>query len=162
MNGRPPSLAMSCRAGRRRQRGTAMVEFMIVAPLLFLLVFAGAELGRLVQQHETLIKTARNAVRHVASETAGSLGVVVLTAEIIDDARNLAVYGHTGSSGAPVLPGLSAADVLVTEPVAQHVQVTVNYTYQPLWGGSIPTFGLGDGPISLGLAMSATTVMRTL
>lgn len=151
------------RAWRERERGTAILEFMIVAPLLFLLVFAGAELSRLVQHHETLIKTVRNAARYVASETAGSLGVIVLTSDLIDDARNLAVYGNTGASGEPVLPGFVPTHVTVMSiPASQHIQVTANYTYQPLWGGTIPTFVSGGGAISLSLPMTATTIMRSL
>ena len=147
---------------QRRERGTALVEFMIVSPFLFLILFAGAEFGRLVQHHETLIKTVRNAARYTAEETAGSLGVVVLSDALVNRTKNLAVRGHTGASGDALLPGLDPSNITVSQPVPLHVQVTADYTYQPLWGGSIPTFGLGSGPITLTLDMSATSIMRSL
>ena len=141
---------------RLQQHGTALLEFMIVAPLLFLLVFAGAELGRLIQQHETLIKTVRNAARFAAEETTGSFGGVILTPALVNAARNLTVYGNVGGAGDPLLPGFATTDVTVTNPVAtpNHVEVTATYTYQPFLGGA--------GLINASVPMTATTTMRSL
>jgi Flp pilus assembly protein TadG len=141
---------------RARQHGTAIIEFAIVAPLLFLLVFAGAELGLLIQRHETLIKTVRNAARFAAEETVGSFGGVILTPTLVNGTRNLTVYGNIGGTGDPLLPGFVTTDVTVTSPPAapNHVQVTATYTYQPFLGGA--------GLINAAVPMTATTIMRSL
>ena len=54
----------------RRQRGTATVEFAIVLPLLLVLMFATAELGRLISQYNTLTQSVRDAVRYAAAAAA--------------------------------------------------------------------------------------------
>jgi Flp pilus assembly protein TadG len=138
-----------------------MIEFLFAAPLLLLLVFGVSEIGRLIQHYEILTKSVRVAARYAAGQTTGSLGTIVLTPALKNDIQNLAVYGTTGSAGAPLLPGMSTTDVAVSESAPRHVQVTVNYTYQPLWGGTIPSFGLGSD-ISLTLPMTASSVMRVL
>ena len=143
----------------KRQRGTAIVEFMIVAPLLLLLVIVVAEFARLIQHNEILNQTVRNASRYAAEQTLGSLGTLTLTPALILDIQELAVYGQTAPSGTPMLPGMTIADVSVSQPNAEHVQVTANYTYQALWGGTVPSFGLGSGG---DFSVPLTTVMRTL
>lgn len=148
--------------GRRRQTGTAMIEFLIVAPLLLLLVLGVAEFGRLIQHNEILNKAVRNAARYAAEQTTGSFGTITLTPAVVSRIQNLAVYGQTTAAVTPMLPGLAIDDITVSEPVTNHVQVTANYIYQPLWGGVVPTFGLGGGDITLSLPIIATSIMRAL
>ena len=54
---------MSGMLGRRRSRGQAMVEFALVAPLFFLLVFAIIDFGRYVYTTNGLEQAAREAAR---------------------------------------------------------------------------------------------------
>lgn len=152
----------------QRQQGTAMIEFLIVAPLLLLLVFGVAELGRLVQHNEILNKGVRNAARYAAEQSAGSFGVIILTDALKTRIRNLVVYGLEDGGGDPILPGLDedllnkpeeVIDIVSDPP---HIRVTATYRYRPLWGDSLPTFGLGGGDISLPLSITATSIMRTL
>lgn len=49
---------------RRRGRGQAMVEFAIVAPLFFLLLFGIIEAGRFVFYHEILANATREGARY--------------------------------------------------------------------------------------------------
>ncbi|MFT5393115.1 MAG: Flp pilus assembly protein TadG [Gammaproteobacteria bacterium] len=141
---------------RAKQHGSVIIEFAIVAPLLFLLVFAVSELGVLIQRHETLIKTVRNAARFASEETVGSFGGVILTAPLITSIENLTVYGNIGGGGNPLLPGFVTGDVTVTTVAAvpNHVQVTATYSYQPFLGGA--------GLINAAVPMTATTIMRAL
>ncbi|MOA33493.1 hypothetical protein D3C78_1547920 [compost metagenome] len=66
--------------------------------------------------------------------------------------KNVAVYG-VPSSLAPLIVQVSAPD-------AEHVQVTITYTFIPLIGSGIPSF-IGDG-VALNFPLVATTVMRVL
>jgi len=52
------------RAGADRSRGQAMVEFALVAPLFFLLVFAIIEAGRFILYYETLSNATREGARY--------------------------------------------------------------------------------------------------
>jgi Flp pilus assembly protein TadG len=53
-----------------KRRGAATVEFAIVAPILFLLVFGMIEYGRALQVKQVLTNTAREGARHFADEGA--------------------------------------------------------------------------------------------
>lgn len=46
--------------------GAAMIEFALVAPLLFSLVLGTIEFGQYLQQHHTLVKSARDATRYLS------------------------------------------------------------------------------------------------
>jgi hypothetical protein len=71
------------------------------------------------------------------------------------------VTGNINGSGGALLPGLAAANVTVTTVDSTHVSVSAAYTYQPLLGAALPTFGIGS-PISFSFPLTATIVMRGL
>lgn len=151
--------------GYRRQEGSALVEFAIVAPFMLLLLLGVAELGRAFYQYNIMTKAVRDGARYVAEYAlAGTLGVVYLTPELKQEAQNMVVWGIPAGSGTPLLPGWTPAAVTVSEADAQHVQVSATYAYQPMLGAGakLPTFGLGDGPLSLDFTFHASVVMRAL
>lgn len=146
----------------RNQRGAAMVETIIVAPLLLFLVLLTAEMTNAFVDHNTLSKATRNGARYLAANAAlGTTGVVVLRPEVIDATRNLVVYGNVSGTGTPVLDGLTAANVQVTDLGGNNVQLTTNYAYSGLLGGTLPTFGYGSD-IGLLANLQATVSMRAL
>jgi hypothetical protein len=51
--------------------------------------------------------------------------------------------------------------VTVTDAGGNHVRVTGIYTYQPMLGGSLPTFGLGPS-INTTFSLQSSAVMRAL
>jgi Flp pilus assembly protein TadG len=51
------------RSGRLRRRGATVVEFAIVAPLLFLLIFAALEFGRVVMVQQIITNASREGAR---------------------------------------------------------------------------------------------------
>ena len=51
------------RQGRGRRKGAAVVEFAIVAPVLFLLVFGMIEYGRMLMVQQTLTNASREGAR---------------------------------------------------------------------------------------------------
>lgn len=73
----------------RRRRGAAVVEFAIVVPIFFLMVFGMIEFGRMVMVHQLLTGAARDGARRavVNGATAGDVEQTVrnyLTATSVD------------------------------------------------------------------------------
>ena len=62
-----------CSAGRR-SRGQALVEFALIAPLFFLVLFAIIEGGRYVFYYETLNNATREGARYAIVNGANTLG----------------------------------------------------------------------------------------
>jgi len=146
----------------RKQRGAAMVETVVVAPLLLFLVLLTAEVTNAFVDHNTLSKATRNGARYLASNAAlGTTGIVVLRPEVIAAARNLVVFGNVAGSGNAVLDGLTTANVQVTDLGGNNVQLTTNYAYSGLLGGSLPSFGYGSDT-GLVMNLQATVSMRAL
>lgn len=145
-----------------RQRGIATIEFAIAAPVLLLLLLATAEIGRVLFQYNALVKTVRDAARYAATNASvGTTRIVNITTQVRNQARNLVVTGNTAGTGSALLPGLTVANVTVNDVGNGFVSVAVTYTYSPMLGASLPTFGLGES-INLAVPLTATVVMRAL
>ncbi|GFE85697.1 TadE/TadG family type IV pilus assembly protein [Steroidobacter agaridevorans] len=142
----------------RRQRGLATVEFALCAPVLFLLLFATAEVGRVLFQYNTLVKAVRDGARYAVTAATNTSGVVSITPAMSSATRNLVVTGNIAGSGAPVLPELTVAAVDVTDDDDGFIRVSATYVYRPMLG-TLPTFGFGDA-IDLSMTLSAAVVMR--
>lgn len=141
--------------------GLAAVEFAICAPLLFLLLFATAEIGRLLFQYNTLTKAVRDGARYVATHSAvGTTRVVNITTQVKTETQNLVVRGNTTATGIPVLPSFAPASVAVTNAGNGFVSVSATYTFQPVFA-SLPTF-VANTHLSLALPLSATVTLRAL
>jgi Flp pilus assembly protein TadG len=146
----------------RRQRGAAIVETVVITPLLLFLIMLAAEVTNAFVDHNTLTKSARNGARYLASNGAlGTTGLVVLTAQVINDTQNLVAFGNTAGTGTPVLPGLVAGDVQVIDLGSGRLEVTATYAYTGLLGGTLPSFGFGGDP-NLSMNLQATVSMRAL
>lgn len=132
------------------------------APVLLLLMLATAELGRVFFQYNALNKQVRDAVRYAATNAGvGSTRVVNITTAVRDATRNLVVYGNSAGTGTVLLPGLTIGNVTVGSTAAGYVSVTAAYAYQPMLGGTLPVFGLGDD-INLNFTLNAGVFMRAL
>jgi hypothetical protein len=154
---------------RKKQRGIAMVEFAIAVPVLLLLMLVSAEAGRWLYQYNTLHKAVRDGVRYAASEALnGTAGVMKQGddwLEVVQDTKNVVIYGNPAAGGNPVLPGLSTGQITVTAVDAIHVQVQIGagtpYIYIPIFASGIPTFS-GGGNIDFNINMTAAATMRAL
>lgn len=147
---------------RRSERGIAIVEFAIAAPMLLLLLLATAELGRMLSQYDTLNKAVRDGARYLAGNAlAGTTGVVVITPTLQTATVNLVVTGNTAGTGGALLPGLTASNVTVSGLASGYVSVAATYSYVPMVGARLPTFGLST-PINVAINLTATEVMRPL
>ena len=59
---------------RRRTRGQALVEFSLVAPMFFILLFGIIEAGRFIFYYETLSHATREGARYAIVNGANTLG----------------------------------------------------------------------------------------
>lgn len=99
------------RPALRDRQGAALIEFTLVAPLLFSLVLGTIEFGRYLEQHHVLTKSARDASRYLSRIEMNCAGTTTFccpstdaswsTAETV--AKNLAMRGSTGTSDPFVL-----------------------------------------------------------
>jgi Flp pilus assembly protein TadG len=143
-----------------------MVEFTLVLPVLLLLLLAFGEFGRMLYQYNILLQASRDADRFLASQAWNStLGKVALSTALLDQTKNVAVYGVPVNSGTAVLTGLTTGNVVVAPVGLDHVRVTITYTFCPVIGrgncvGALP--GFFGNAIALGVPLVATTVMRAL
>lgn len=152
---------LSCRFGCRGQKGLALVEFVVLLPVALFLMFATAELGRALYQHNALYKSVQAGARHIADFSEGTSGVLVLDPAEVQAARNIVVFGNRAGSGEPIAPGLEVADVSIAIVDSRFIRVDLTYEFQPVFA-PLPDFGLGDGDdIGIG-PFSVETVVRGL
>jgi Flp pilus assembly protein TadG len=145
----------------RRQRGLALVEFVVTAPFVFLLLLGSAEIGRAFIQYATLTYAVRDATRFVTTNAInGTTGVVDLSAATITQAKNLVVYGYVGGTGRARLPSLQPSQVDVADVGDSNIRVTATYPYQPMLGPVLP--GFTGTPINLGFDMVVAVTMRAI
>lgn len=127
------------------QRGLAMIEFLLVAPIILLLMVATAELGRGFLFYNALTKSVRDSARYaaeVATTAGGTTGVISINAAQQTAVKNLTVYGQTTNGSSAILPGLTPANVTVSGSTTGVVDVTATYNYQSIYS-RIPMFGFG-------------------
>jgi Flp pilus assembly protein TadG len=99
---------------RRRARGQALVEFAMVVPWFFLMLFGIIEAGRFIYYYETLSNATREGARYAIVNGANTLGC---------------------PSG-PAAPGTSACDVAGNNVVAKVRQSAIGMTgigVTPTW-----------------------------
>lgn len=138
-----------------------MVEFVVGAPILLLLLYGVTEVGSMFVQSSRLADAARAADRYLASNALqGSTGVVNLSAQVINAAQNLAVYGNANGAGAPLLPDLATSQVTIASDASNNVSVSIAYPYESLFGGTIPLF-FTTGSINTG-GLTLTAYSSTL
>ncbi|WP_076542205.1 TadE/TadG family type IV pilus assembly protein [Shewanella sp. UCD-KL21] len=135
------------------QQGVAAVEMTILLPIMLLLIFATAELGRFLYQYNTLTKLVRDAGvylgAHADTRQTSNLPNPFIDAECgncIAETKNLLVYGSTNTGTTPQLSGLTTSDITITESPAgsRRLVISVSYDWQPLFGEKLVSFGFGD------------------
>jgi Flp pilus assembly protein TadG len=142
-----------------KQKGSSTVEFAIMLPLLLLLVVMVAEFGILFYRLNAVTKSVQIAARYLSDVSVNNAN----TDTDKTKARNLAVYGNAAGTGTPVVPGFTAANIVITNPISQHVQVEVsNYNSSLILGNGLNAFmGMATGGSAPSImALQATSVMR--
>lgn len=146
-----------------RQAGVATIEFVIAAPVLVLIMLAVAEIGRALNQYNTLTQSVQDGARYAAGEAINnSLRMLDVGGQVATTTKNLVVYGEPLARGEPLLPGWTPDAVDVLKVDEEHVRVTADFTYSPMFGGQLPTFGITDQPIRFEFRWSASVQMRAI
>jgi hypothetical protein len=159
------------RAGKTRSSGQAMVEFALVAPMLFLLILGAIEAGRFVFYYEALNNAAREGARYAivhgenSTSPSGPLpnGKVnhhdptgsQIVARVREAALELATIGElivhdpvwTNRQQADIHPSPGDAST-GTNARGEYVTVFVDYTYRPLVAAVVDVGVLPDITIS--------------
>ncbi len=103
----------------RRRLGAAVVEFAVVAPVFFAMVFGMIEFGRVVMVQQVLTNAAREGAR-VAVLDGSTSGQVTTT--VTDYLSNASISGSTATVSPSTLTASSAGDpitVTVSVPFSQ-------------------------------------------
>ncbi|MFV2067849.1 MAG: TadE/TadG family type IV pilus assembly protein [Pirellulales bacterium] len=134
-------LEKMCRSCRKRRRGAAVVEFAVVAPVFFLLVFGMIEYGRMVMVQQIMTNASREGARLAVLDG-------VLTGDVVSSVDSY--MAGAGISGASVSVTTNAP---VAPDFAESMTVTVDIPFnQVSW---LPS------PMFLnGYQMTATSTMR--
>ncbi len=144
------------------QRAAVLVEMALVTPILLAMMLATAEVTRVFVDHNTLTKAVRIGARYVAANAyQGTTGVIAVGATLTAETQNLVVYGNTAGTGAPVLPGLTTADITVTDIGANNIRVSAAHTISGMLGPVLRSFS-GGPDISMVHNLEATVTMRAL
>jgi len=168
--------------GKKRQGGLAMVEAVIVLPLLLFLALAIGEFGHMLMLYTTLNKAQQDGARYLANEAIlGDTGNICLgdhdavsgpdcdgESGNVVETKNLIIYGNINGPGSngpllhlgdpPILP-----EVLISEPEGMDgfVRIQVTYNFTPVFGDVLSTFGFGD-EFTLTFPLVSTITMRAL
>lgn len=128
------------RRGLSRRRGSTLVEFVMIAMLLVLLVFAGFEFSRMALVYTAIANAAKAGVRYAivhganrsggsgADGASGGLG----SDEVVTVVKKFASSGALNSSGVTVLVTYPAsAGTNPGNSIGSTVIVKVSYVYDP-------------------------------
>jgi Flp pilus assembly protein TadG len=148
------------RLNRHRQQGLAIVELAVVMPMLMFLLLATAELGRALYQQDALTKAVRDGARYLAANARFGTGALFDTSAFLA-ARNRVLCGNNSCGADTLLPGMALGDVTATAADAYNIEISAQYTYQPILGPVLRPIGFG-GDIPLTFTLTATTTMRIL
>ena len=138
---RGPKVDKICRSHRKERRGATVVEFAIIAPVFFLLVFGMIEFGRMVMVQQVITNASREGAR---------VGVLdgATTTEIENTVNSYLASGSISGADVEVDPN-PPSNAGYGEPVT--VTVAVGFD-EVSW---LPT------PMFLGTTeLTASTVMR--
>ena len=121
------TLRRSLRLFARGERASAIVEFALVVPIFFMVVWAVISFSRAYQRLNTLSTSLREGARY-ASTLAAPPGTPFTTAQV--DAIKARAYGFSNAYGFPI----DTSRVTVTLGVA-NADVTVAVSAYPLFAG---------------------------
>ena len=109
----------------RRQCGVAMVEFALIAPIFFLLLFGAIEFGRLLYLWNTVQEVTRNAARQAVVTDFRNLVVSPNTVGEIDMIKRSAVF-RTSPGALPGSGDLTDAKVRIRYLNDKFIEVNTN------------------------------------
>lgn len=121
---------------RPQDTGAALVEFAIVIPILFIMVFGAMDVGRLYFEQVALADAAQEGALYASFEPDDHTKTQTRVLESLND------------------PQVTAADVVVLCPGGARIVVAVtkevqhlNPFFKPFWGDSTTLRGLVEGEV---------------
>lgn len=153
---------------RRKDRGQALVEFALVAPILFLLLFSVIQLGLLFGAQNGLVNGVREAARRAATyrvaETTfvdGSL-TTTICANVRDELEEQLSRAMPGFEWANVTGGLTYRYTQNPDSATWFLTADINVSYRhPLYVPLVSFFfDASDGSIDNALELTAREQMR--
>ena len=141
----------------RKEQGFAAIELTMILPFLLLLIFATAELGRLLYQYNALNKTVRSASRYLAGNAKLGTGVYEIRPGVATKVTTYIRYGGPNSS-TPLLPNLTSSTIDLNVS-GEFVTIRVSYPWQPIFSDMLTTFGIGNDT-DISLTLESTYTMR--
>jgi Flp pilus assembly protein TadG len=111
------------------QRGAAAVEFALIAPLLFMLIFGITEFGVAWSQREVYIQAAREGARYAAVGCEDGSCASGEVADRVDDAA--LDYTLTNTPAVSPDPGCSSTDSSDTVTVSWSQSFSINIPFIP-------------------------------
>jgi Flp pilus assembly protein TadG len=148
---RPPRPRGRLRALRRSERGTALVEFALIAPLLFLLLFGIIDFGRALNYYNQVTQLAGQTARAAAVNRMADGTVITSTSAL----QSQIVNQYTAQP--QLKAGESVCIMQVPANVGDAVKVTVAYKFQFL-----PLVGAIFGGATLTLRSTQTERAETV
>jgi Flp pilus assembly protein TadG len=152
--------------GLRREEGASMVEFAIVAPLLFVLLFGIIEFSIVLYNQAVITNASREGARYAAMyyinpstqqpQLPSCPDVSNYVTNYVTKTQYLISFTNPPPSPTVTCP---LQDVNEGAAVGNVWQVQVSYPYNFLVFGSLITL-LGNGSITNPLTLTAKTVMR--
>ena len=150
------------------QSGLAMVEAIIVLPIILLLAMVAAEFSHMMMLQNTLNKAMQDGATYIAREAIpGDLDQIILDGNV-EDTKNIIVYGEIDglTNGAtPVLEGFTLSDVTVElDGLDGHVRIEIEYDFPTIFGDFLSAFGFGasGGGWNLAFPLRSSITVRAL
>lgn len=149
----------------RLQSGISVLEFLVVIPVFFLLMYMAIEFGAVFVRANTLTKSVHVAARYLSAQNYDEISIT--DANTI--AKNLILYANVTDTGSTILPGGISANGF-DNPIIEHnyggtdhVRVSVIYHHTPV--GSQGMSGMlqmitGDTINYLSIDIPASSIMR--
>lgn len=136
--------------------GVAMLEFLLVFPVLLIMAYAAIEFGAVFTRLNTLTKTVHDATRYLSDVSVNKSN----TAAQQTIAVNLIKFAAVGV-GNQLLPGTYNAPI-ISNPDPDHVQITAVYNHTPVVGATLSNLMqlVGGQALNLSFPLTATTTMR--
>ena len=99
---------------KRSEKGQALLEFALLTPLLFALLFGAIEFGYAFYTYNNLAKAVRSGVRYASMRTYPSDVFSPVESAYLAAVKNVVVYGEAAGGTSPVVHGLTPGQVTVT------------------------------------------------
>ncbi|GGK59268.1 TadE/TadG family type IV pilus assembly protein [Amphritea balenae] len=145
----------------KHQRGMAIIEFTFTLPLLLFVMFAGAEVGRMLYQYNTLTKSVEDGARYLAGQYRSAVATNTVNT-VRSNAVSLVQTGTTVNGQPSLLPGTISVSTQTDAAAPNPVIVTATYTYNPMiLPNKIPGFGFWSDVV-LAIPLTAQVGMPVL